>query len=73
MMFAFGVFGIATASYLVLKCVGEIAMEMRYEHYKRKGLVKEVQDGHNDVGDRPKLRVVGWPEKPRRSRRKKSS
>ena len=72
MMFAFGVFGIATVSYLLLRSVGEIAMEIRYENYKRKGLVDQGQQGPGDVECRPKLRVVGWPERPRRSRRRKA-
>lgn len=57
MMFAFGVFGIATASYLVLKCVGEIVMEVRYENYQRKGLVDQGQQGPGDVGGRPRLKI----------------
>ena len=72
-MFVFEIFGIATASYLVLKCVGEIAMEMRYQKYKRMESIEEEQHGPEEAcGPRPKLKVVGWPEKPRRSRRPKS-
>jgi len=72
MMFAFGIFGIATVSYLVLRSIGEIAMEIKYDNYKKKGLVDQGQQGPSEVGRRPKLRVVGWPERPRRSRRKSS-
>ena len=73
--FALGVLGIATASYLVLKCIGEIAMEMQYQKYKRMGLIEEEQQGPEDDGSgrRLKLKVVHWPDQPRRSRRKKSS
>ena len=52
-----------------------IAMEMQYQKYKRTGLIEEDQQGPEDGGSgrRPKLKVVGWPNKPRRPRRKKSS
>lgn len=70
MMFAFGVFGVATASYLVLRSIGEIAMEIRYERYKRKLQEEEKRQGLDAEG-RPKLRVVGWPESPRRTRRRR--
>ena len=56
MMFAFGISGIATVSYLVLKCVGEIAMEIRYERYRQANLKAEGKRGR-DVGERPKLKI----------------
>lgn len=68
MMFAFGIFGIATASYLVLKCAGEIALEIRHEHYKKQRLAEEQFEQPPEVEDSPELRVVGWPEGPRRKR-----
>jgi len=55
-MFVFEIFGIATASYLALKCIGEIAMEMRYDRYRQANLKAEERQGR-DVGDRPKLKI----------------
>lgn len=57
MMFIFEIFGIATASYLVLRSIGEIAMEIGYERYRQANLRAEGKQGRADVGDRPRLRV----------------
>ena len=54
MMFAFGIFGIATASYLVLKCAGEIALEIRHEHYKKQRLAEEQFEQPPEVEDSPR-------------------
>jgi hypothetical protein len=71
-MFAFGVFGAATASYLVRRSIGELAMEIRYANYTRKIQEEEERQaiGYAGEGERPKLKVVGRPDKPRRTRRK---
>ncbi len=69
MMFVFGILGIATASYLVLKCMGEIAQEIRHEHYKKQRLVEQQFEQPPEVKNSPELRVVGWPEGPRRKRK----
>ena len=70
MMFVFEIFGIATASYLLLKCVGEAVVEIRNEGYKQANLKAERKQDGNEVGNghRPKLKVVGWPEGSRRRR-----
>jgi hypothetical protein len=62
MMFAFGILGIATASYFVLKCVGEIALEIRHEHYNKQRLAEEQFEQPLEMEDSPELRVVGWPD-----------
>jgi len=70
MMFVFEIFGILTASYLVVKCVGEAVVEIRNEGYRQANLKAEGKDQRDETEDgrRPKLRVVGWPEGSRRRR-----
>jgi len=70
-MFVFEIFGIATASYLILKCVGEAVVGIRNERYYQQAKMKAEEEQLKDYLEgekRPTLKVVGWPERRGRKR-----
>ena len=68
----FEILGAAIVGWHVFVWVGNAIVDIRNEGYYQASLEAKEQEGHDDVGNRPKLRVVGWPDRPRRTRRRKS-
>jgi len=63
----FEILGAAVVGWHVFVWVGNAIVDIRNEGYHQANLKAKGEQGQEDER-RPKLRVVGWPDRPRRSR-----